>query len=80
MIAKKDLEHNVRYSGRCRNSSTAYWDAKAEKFKYLRQKFGFKFVDEIEHPEDDRGFDLFVPEAPVGTKEDEQEKLNEYNG
>lgn len=59
MIAKKDLEHNVRYSGRCRNSSTAYWDAKAEKFKYLRQKFGFKFVDEIEHPEDDR-FDLFV--------------------
>lgn len=78
MIHKKDLEHNMRYAGSCRNSRTAYWDAEAEKFKYVREKWGFTFIDGIEHPEDDRGFDLFVPERVIGTKEDELEKMDKH--
>ena len=78
MIAKKDLEHNKRYAGRCRNSRTAYWDAEIEKFKYIRSKFGMCFIDEIEHPEDDRGFDLFIPSRVIGIKEDELEKMKEH--
>jgi hypothetical protein len=38
---------------------------------YWRRKFGDKFTEEINHPEDDDGYDLFTPTSMVtwGTEE-----------
>ena len=37
-------------------------NASRQCFVYLRYKFGDYFTEEINHPEDDNGFDLFYPE------------------
>lgn len=58
-IPKSDLEIGVTYIGACRNSSEATWDG--EKFTYTRYKFGTTYEDEINHFQDDDGYDLFVP-------------------
>lgn len=58
-IAKKDLIINKTYEGSCRNSSEAIWDG--EKFIYERFKFGQKYLEEINHFEDDDGYDIFIP-------------------
>jgi hypothetical protein len=61
MIRKKDLKDGCQYLGSCRNSYAATWCAKDQKFYYIRSKFGSCFAETICHPEDDNGFDLFVP-------------------
>ena len=61
MIAKKDLKHLYYYKGVCRNAYVAQWDEKTNKFYYIRYKFGGHALEEIRHPEDDDGFDLFIP-------------------
>ena len=61
MIAKKDLQDGKTYIGHCRNSDEAIWDNSKQKFTYLRYKFGSSFNEDINHPEDDNGFDLFIP-------------------
>ena len=58
-LSKEELKENQFYAGKCRNSSWAKW--KDGKFHYIRYKFGESFWEEIEHPEDDRGFDVFFP-------------------
>ena len=58
-IPKKDLIVGKTYIGNCRNTYEATWDGKV--FKYKRYKFGTYFDDEINHFEDDDGYDLFVP-------------------
>ena len=58
-IPKNKLEIGKTYLGNCRNSSEGIWDG--EKFHYLRHKFGTVPWDEINHFEDDDGYDLFVP-------------------
>lgn len=60
IIAKADLQHGHYYTGHCRNASLARWDAEAACFKHWREKWGSRFVEEINHPEDDIGFDVFV--------------------
>jgi hypothetical protein len=60
-IPKKDLVHGEYYYGDCRNSDTARWNADMNRFFYNRTKFTMKFVEDINHPEDDNGFDLFYP-------------------
>jgi len=60
-IQKADLIDQAQYLGVCRNAYVAKWDAKREKFIYLRTKFGNTFAEEICHPEDDNGYDLFIP-------------------
>ena len=60
-ILKEDLKHCQYYIGVCRNSNVAKWDANRQKFIHLRTKFGKTFAEEINHPEDDDGFDLFIP-------------------
>lgn len=65
MIAKKDLKHGAYYYGDCRNANTARWDADKNKFFYWRTKFTMRFVEDINHPEDDDGFDLFVPKREI---------------
>lgn len=62
-IPKSELVHGEYYSGSCRNSSIARWSATRNIFLYMRSKFGDYFVDEIDHPEDNRGYDLFYPTA-----------------
>lgn len=60
-IPKSELIDGIEYEGSCRNASKAIWDANSEKFIYLRTKFGMTYKEEINHFEDDDGYDLFVP-------------------
>lgn len=62
-IPKDQLEVGARYRGKCRNASEADWNG--EKFLYLRHKFGSSFIEEIECPEDDRGFDVFFAQEKL---------------
>lgn len=61
MVAKKDLIDDAWYYGICRNASIARWNAEENKFYYLRTKFGTTQAESIRHPEDDNGYDLFIP-------------------
>ena len=58
-IPKKDLIIGKKYSGSCRNSDYGVWNGLT--FTYKRGKFGAYYNDEINHFEDDNGFDLFIP-------------------
>lgn len=58
-IPKCKLSVGATYKGSCRNTDTATWDG--EKFVYDRHKFGSTYEDEVNHFEDDDGYDLFVP-------------------
>ena len=58
-IPKSQLEVGKTYLGDCRNASKATWNGKV--FTYQRTKFSFTYNEEINHFEDDNGFDLFVP-------------------
>lgn len=60
-IRKKDLKDGKLYLGKCRNANKAKWDKKRNVFVYQRTKFGFTFPEDINHFEDDDGYDLFVP-------------------
>lgn len=58
-IAKRHLVVGRYYRGRCRNASVARWDG--SKFHHWRCKFSARFIESINHPEDDNGFDCFTP-------------------
>ena len=73
MLPKSDLVDGRIYSGHCRNAGQARWDAARERFVYRRTKFGHSYDEDIVHPEDDEGFDVFVPVSelpPAQTPED----------
>lgn len=53
------LEVGKTYLGSCRNAHEAVWNG--EKFVYQRYKFGFTYPEEINHFQNDNGYDLFVP-------------------
>lgn len=59
VIPKDELEIGKEYNGECRNASKAIWNGK--KFIYQRYKFGSTYSEEINHYEDDDGYDVFVP-------------------
>ena len=61
MIPKSELENGAVYKGSCRNAWIAEWHEHKNCFVYLRTKFGSVFAEEINHPEDDKGFDVFIP-------------------
>ena len=61
-LPKSELVDGVYYRGRCRNATIAVWDAANNLFWYMRCKFGTYFEEDICHPEDDNGFDLFYPD------------------
>lgn len=73
MLRKSDLVDGAYYYGRCRNADVAKWDATTQEFTYQRTKFGKTFPETIKHPEDDNGFDLFIPVEiagpPIGIRE-----------
>ncbi len=58
-IPKKDLIVGKIYIGDCRNATEAIW--KGNVFTYKRYKFGTYFDEDINHFEDDNGYDVFVP-------------------
>ena len=58
-IPMKDLIVGKTYIGNCRNTYEATWNGK--EFTYKRYKFGTTFNDNINHFEEDDGYDLFVP-------------------
>lgn len=72
-IAKRDLEDGAYYTGDHRIASIARWDAKAQQFLYMRDKFGDTFVDTCNHFEDDNGLALFVPLRKVDLKLTQEE-------
>ena len=74
-IPKKDLIIGKTYIGECRNASEATWDGNT--FVYKRHKFGDTFDEEINHFEDDDGYDLFVP---IKLKENEEMDIAEGIG
>ena len=65
MVGKSSLRDGAYYHGRCRNAQVARWDAAQNVFLYMRNKFGSTFAEDICHPADDNGFDLFVPVTEV---------------
>lgn len=58
-MPKEKLVVGKCYEGSCRNASNAVWNG--EKFTYRRTKFGYTYDEDINHFQDDDGFDLFVP-------------------
>ncbi len=58
-IPKEELIVGETYIGDCRNASEAVWNGK--RFTYMRTKFGYTYPEDINHFQDDDGFDLFVP-------------------
>lgn len=58
-IPKKSLIVGHVYAGHCRNAHEAVW--KGECFEYMRHKFGCTYPEEINHFEDDDGYDVYVP-------------------
>ena len=58
-IPKDKLEVGCMYLGDCRNASKAIWNG--EVFIYKRTKFGYTFDEDINHFQDDDGYDVFVP-------------------
>lgn len=58
-IPKNELIVGDTYVGSCRNASKAIWDG--NKFTYKRYKFGSYYDDEVNHFQDDDGYDVFVP-------------------
>lgn len=53
------LEVGKTYIGFCRNASEATW--RGDKFVYRRTKWGTIYDEEINHFQNDDGFDVFVP-------------------
>lgn len=58
-VKKDDLIVGNYYYGSCRNARFARWNG--DNFTYAREKFGSYFSEDINHYEDDNGFDLFLP-------------------
>lgn len=61
LIPKADLIDGHKYYGRCRHSDTAVWSSEKGRFVYQRTKMFSVFDEEIAHPEDDEGYDIFAP-------------------
>jgi len=61
MIPKDQLKNGMYYKGSCRNARIAMWDSRNQNFVHLRTKFTSIFSETINHPEDDTGFDVFIP-------------------
>lgn len=58
-IPREELIVGETYIGSCRNASEAVWNG--ERFTYMRTKFGCTYPEDINHFQDDDGYDVFVP-------------------
>lgn len=66
MIAKRDMVDGGIYEGYCRYATVARWNRKHDMFTYKRIKEGKRITEWVVHPEDDVGYELFVPVLYVG--------------
>lgn len=73
LIPLQELETGKYYFGTCRNARVAKWDGKV--FTYIRSKFGERFPENINHPENDDGYDLFFPVGECEQQETETIRL-----
>lgn len=69
-VQKADLVDGAYYKGHCRNARVARWFAKQHRFTYWREKFGTTFLEDINHPADDMGWDLFYPSERIAQPDD----------
>lgn len=58
-IPLEQLEIGKTYIGECRNAGEAVW--LGDEFEYQRYKFGCRFLEKINHFQNDDGYDVFVP-------------------
>jgi len=65
VIPKEDLIHGAYYRGRCRNASIARWNGETQEFYHWRTKFGNRFIETIQCPEDEEHYDVFVAEKLI---------------
>lgn len=72
IIPLNEIEIGV-YNGMCRNATHAYWNG--ERFTYLRTKWNHTFLEEIEHPENDYQYDVFLPFEKMGEDEEHTVRL-----
>lgn len=59
ILDKDELVVGRTYKGLCRNATEAVWNG--QRFEYTRHKFGDSFTEQINHPEDFNGYDVFLP-------------------
>lgn len=58
-IAKEDLILGGWYIGQSRSTGIAQWIG--DKFIFIRHKMDGRYIDSINHFEDDDNYDLFIP-------------------
>lgn len=75
LIPKSDLKVEHFYYGHCRNARLAMWTG--THFVYLRYKFGSTFLEDINCPEDDDGYDIFTASQEVAEDDPDLDKLKE---
>ena len=61
MIAKEKLVDGRYYLGESESAEIARWDSESQMFWFLKHKIANVSLESIEHPEDDKGMDVFVP-------------------
>lgn len=74
-IPKDKLIVGHTYLGKCRNASKAVWKENG-KFEYMRTEFGFTYPEEINHFQDDDGYDLFIPIKDITEDEHKSNSLD----
>jgi len=74
-VQKKDLVDGAYYRGQCRNATVARWFAAQNRFTYWRTKFGNVFLEDINHPADDIGYDMFYPFERIDEPTDVYNKI-----
>ncbi len=78
-IPKDALIDGHTYLGDCRNAHKAVWHATLDDgvFVYERTKFGCTYPEEINHFQDDDGYDVFTPIRDITDEErDATEEIN----
>ena len=73
----EDMQDRAVYEGNCRNARKAMWIQEIERFIYMREKFGSKFLEDIQHPAKDNGFDLFIPNGKITELSTEEKEIFE---
>lgn len=61
MIPKEKLVNDRYYLGESEEAEIARWDGERQLFWFLKHRIADVTLESVEHPEDDKGMDVFVP-------------------
>ena len=62
VLTKGELHNGAEYLGASRSALSARWDSSTEKFKLMRFKYNYYFIEELPHPDNAQpGEDSFKP-------------------